>query len=158
MATDATTVHEYGLGKTQRRDAWWAGPLVTALVLGSFVIYTTFRIFQNAYFQFGHGTEVLPEHSHVLSPLYSPLIVLPVAAALDFAGDADSVGAGRISRHVLLLSQGVLPGVLSRSAGLRGGRAAGPIPRRDAAVSVSEPASLLFVFRADVHSDSGLST
>jgi hypothetical protein len=77
MATDAATVHEYGLGKTQRRDAWWAGPAVTALVLGSFIIYTTFRIFHNTYFQFGHGTETLPDHSYVLSPMYSPLLALP---------------------------------------------------------------------------------
>ena len=77
MATDAARIHEYGLGKTQRRDAWWAGPLVTALVLGGFVIYTTFRIFQNAYYVVGHGTEILPEHSYMLSPMYSPLLVLP---------------------------------------------------------------------------------
>ncbi len=77
MATDAATLREHGFGKTQRRDAWWAGPLVTALVLGGFVVYTTFRIFQNAYYQFGHGTEVLPEHAYLLSPMYSPLLVLP---------------------------------------------------------------------------------
>lgn len=77
MATDAARIHEYGMAKTQRRDAWWAGPLVTGLVLGSFVVYTTFRIFQNAYFHFGGGTEILPDHSYVLSPMYSPLLVLP---------------------------------------------------------------------------------
>src|SRR3954449_5851627 len=77
MATDAARIHEYGMAKTQRRDAWWAGPLVTGLVLGSFVVYTTFRIFQNAYFHFGDGTEILPDHSYVLSPMYSPLLVLP---------------------------------------------------------------------------------
>lgn len=77
MATDAATIREYGLGKTQRRDAWWAGPLVTGLVLGGFVVYTTFRIFQNAHFQLGHGTDVLPEHSYLLSPMYSPLLVVP---------------------------------------------------------------------------------
>src|SRR5882757_8839469 len=77
MATDAVTLREHGFAETQRRDAWWAGPLVTALVLGGFVVYTTCRIFQNAYFHFGHGTDILPEHSYVLSPMYSPLIVLP---------------------------------------------------------------------------------
>jgi hypothetical protein len=65
------------MGKTQRRDAWWAGPLATGLVLGGFVIYTTFRIFKNAYYVVGHGTDVLPEHSYMLSPMYSPLLVLP---------------------------------------------------------------------------------
>src|SRR3954462_12566458 len=77
MATNAAALREEGFGATQRRDAWWAGPLVTALVLGSFVVYTTFRIFQNAYFHFGDGTEILPAHSYVLSPMYSPLLVLP---------------------------------------------------------------------------------
>jgi hypothetical protein len=74
MATDAVSLREHGFAETQRRDAWWAGPLVTGLVLGGFVIYTTFRIFQNAYFQYGHGTDVLPGHAHVLSPMYSPLL------------------------------------------------------------------------------------
>jgi hypothetical protein len=77
MATDAVRAREYGFAKSARRDAWWAGPLVTALVLGSFVIYTTFRIFQNAYYVVGHGTDILPEHSYMLSPMYSPLLVLP---------------------------------------------------------------------------------
>lgn len=77
MATDAVSLREHGFAETQRRDAWWAGPLVTALVLGSFVVYTTFRMFQNAYFQYGHGTETLPEYANFLSPMYSPLLVLP---------------------------------------------------------------------------------
>jgi hypothetical protein len=79
MATDAATIHEYGMAKTQRRDAWWAGPLVTALVLGSFIVYTTFRIFQNAYFDYGHGSiqNPAPGHAYLLSPMYSPLLVLP---------------------------------------------------------------------------------
>jgi hypothetical protein len=79
MATHAATVREYGLGKTQRRDTWWAGPLVTALVLGGFVVFTTFRIFYNADYQFGHGVDgtLDPDHSYMLSPMYSPLIGLP---------------------------------------------------------------------------------
>ena len=34
MASDIVSLREYGLGKTQRRDAWWVGPLATALGLG----------------------------------------------------------------------------------------------------------------------------
>jgi hypothetical protein len=77
MATAAP--REFGFGETERRDMWWAGPLVTALVLGGFVVYTTFRIFQNAYYDFGHGSidNPSPEHSYLLSPMYSPLLVLP---------------------------------------------------------------------------------
>jgi len=77
MATDAATLRTDGFGTTERRDAWWAGPLVTALVLGGFVVYTTFRIFHNTHFQLGHGTGVLPEHAYMLSPMYSPLLALP---------------------------------------------------------------------------------
>ena len=74
MATDAVTVREYGLGRTQRRDAWWAGPLVTGLVLGGFVVYATFRIFHNAFYEVGPGTGTLENHSYMLAPMYSPLL------------------------------------------------------------------------------------
>jgi hypothetical protein len=77
MATDAAPVREYGFAATQRRDAWWAGPTATALGLGAFVVYATFRVFHNAYFQAGHGTGVLEDHAYLLSPFYSPLLVLP---------------------------------------------------------------------------------
>ena len=53
------------LGATERRDAWWAGPLATFLGLSSFVVYTTFRAIYNADYEAGS----------LLSPLYSPLLV-----------------------------------------------------------------------------------
>jgi hypothetical protein len=78
MATGSVSLRERGLGHTQRRDAWWAGPTATALILGSFVIYTTFRIFQNAYYQYGQGVEGSDQaHAYLLSPMYSPLLTLP---------------------------------------------------------------------------------
>ena len=79
MASDAVAPHEYGLGKTDRPDAWWTGPLLTAIGLGGFVIYSTFRAIYNAEYDFGHGAQVPgdPEHAYLLSPFYSPLIVLP---------------------------------------------------------------------------------
>jgi hypothetical protein len=77
MASDIASLREYGLGKTQRRDAWWAGPLATALVLGAFVVYSTFRAAYNADYQLGHGTDVLSDHAYLLSPFYSPLLALP---------------------------------------------------------------------------------
>jgi hypothetical protein len=57
-----------GLGKTQRRDAWWIGPSATALGLGAFVVYATFRALANR--------DYLVEHApgELLSPFYSPLI------------------------------------------------------------------------------------
>jgi len=66
-----------GLCKTQRADAWWVGPLVTALVLGSFIAYTTFRVLYNDEYHLGRTTEHFPDHAYLLSPMYSPLIILP---------------------------------------------------------------------------------
>ena len=61
------TVHlpvvQLGLGETMRKDAWWAGPLATFIVLTSFIAYATFRAFENKYYL----------HQGYLSPLYSPL-------------------------------------------------------------------------------------
>jgi hypothetical protein len=69
--------HQRGFGKTNRKDAWWAGPAATAIGLGLFVVYSTFRAFYNAEYHAGHGTDVLPEHAYLLSPFYSPLLIFP---------------------------------------------------------------------------------
>jgi hypothetical protein len=53
-----------GYGDTQRRDAWWVGPLVVFLVLGGFVVYASWAAFQNAYYEWGP----------YLSPFYAPVI------------------------------------------------------------------------------------
>jgi len=47
---------------TRRRDAWWVKPLVILIILGSFVVYSTWAAFQNAHYTFGP----------YLSPFYSP--------------------------------------------------------------------------------------
>jgi hypothetical protein len=70
-----------GLGATDRRDGWWIGPLATGLGLGGFIIYATFRACYNADYRLGAGTGVLEGHAYLLSPLYSPLIVLPASLA-----------------------------------------------------------------------------
>jgi hypothetical protein len=74
-ATHAGPTASCGFGGTERKDPWWIGPLVTALVLGSFVIYATFRAFFNAYYRVGEGTGILEDHAYLLSPFYSPLLV-----------------------------------------------------------------------------------
>lgn len=48
--------------KTQRRDIWWVKPLVILIILGSFVVYSTWAAFQNSHYTFGP----------YLSPFYSP--------------------------------------------------------------------------------------
>jgi hypothetical protein len=78
MASNAApAVERAELGKTERRDAWWVGPLATAAGLGAFVVYATFRALYNAEYHLGHGTTTLTDHAYLLSPFYSPLIVLP---------------------------------------------------------------------------------
>lgn len=47
---------------TMRQDRWWLVPLVTFVVLSSFIVYVTWASFQNAHYTFGN----------YLSPFYSP--------------------------------------------------------------------------------------
>jgi hypothetical protein len=49
---------------TLRTDAWWLQPLIVVVVLGSFIVYSTWAAFQNAHYF------VAP----YLSPFYSPCI------------------------------------------------------------------------------------
>lgn len=53
-------------GQTWRKDAWWAAPLASFLVLGGFVVYATWAAFQGEYYAYGGGG------AHYLSPMYSP--------------------------------------------------------------------------------------
>ncbi len=84
MAADVASTVEDGLGNTERRDAWWVGPLLTALVLGGFIIYATGRAVlghgMHAYGYDGdekHVTILEETHAHVLSPFFSPLLIIP---------------------------------------------------------------------------------
>ncbi len=53
-----------GFGQTSRNDAWWLQPLTVFIGLSIFLVYANFRVFQNAYFEFGG----------YLTPFYSPLL------------------------------------------------------------------------------------
>ena len=73
-----------GFGATDRIDAWWKGPSAMAFYLGIMVVYATWRGFMEADFwffsEFGRsaGTQTMAiesNGSHVLSPLFSPLII-----------------------------------------------------------------------------------
>jgi hypothetical protein len=71
-----------GFGATERKDGWWVGPLATALGLAAFfLIYAPFRAFMNSNYQLGVGTGNQEDHAYLLSPFYSPLIVLPAPLA-----------------------------------------------------------------------------
>ena len=63
-----------GFGETERKDAWWVGPLATGLGLGAFIVYSTCRAFYNDLYQIGMGTGVFEDHAYLLSPFYSPLL------------------------------------------------------------------------------------
>ena len=64
MTTSVRDLQERGLGATLRRDAWWIAPALTALVLGSFGIYSTWAAWVAKNYEWGP----------YLSPFYSPLI------------------------------------------------------------------------------------
>ena len=123
------------------------------------------RRFQGAHYEFGP----------YLSPFYSPLLfgTSPHAwfggpdvpawwpGALPYsAGPADSLGAGRIPVHLLLLSRRLLQGVLGRSARMRRRRAAQEVSRRalvparacrtSTATSCTSRSRSCFVLRYDV--------
>ena len=50
--------------RTLRTDRWWVMPLVTVIVLVSFIAYSTFRAFENAYYY----------AEPLISPFYSPCL------------------------------------------------------------------------------------
>ncbi len=52
--------------RTLRTDRWWVSPLVTAIVLGVFVVYTGVRLFMR--------NDYLVAEYHYLTPLYSPCL------------------------------------------------------------------------------------
>lgn len=52
--------------RTRRTDRWWLPPLVTAVLLGLFIVYGTIRAFMNADYW-------VPEY-HYLAPFYSPCL------------------------------------------------------------------------------------
>ena len=73
-----------GFGATDRVDAWWKGPSAMAFYLAIMVVYATWRGFMEADFwifaDFGRSAgeqtmAIESNGSHVLSPLFSPLIV-----------------------------------------------------------------------------------
>ena len=64
MTTSLRDLQERAFGATLRRDAWWIGPALTALVLGGFGIYATWAAAVGTNYEWGP----------YLSPFYSPLI------------------------------------------------------------------------------------
>jgi len=55
-------------GQTSRRDAWWIQPLLVALGLTAFIVYSTWGALQNEHYFLTAGG------AHYLSPFYSPVL------------------------------------------------------------------------------------
>ncbi len=71
--------------RTLRTDRWWIQPAITAGVLFSFVIYATWRAFENAYYY----------ASPYLSPFYSPCVSGELRARVRTTSGAWSVTGTR---------------------------------------------------------------
>src|SRR5438132_14347142 len=71
MAVSTANSREAGrapLALNSRRDLWWVRPVVTATVLGAFVIYSTWRAFVYQDYQ----------ADSYLSPFYSPFFPIDI--------------------------------------------------------------------------------
>jgi len=77
-----------GFGSTQRRDAWWFGPLLTVMGLSAFLIYGTWAAWQGSFYEIRQNATgpATYERFHAagnrpvapyLSPFFSPLIYDP---------------------------------------------------------------------------------
>src|ERR1700756_1939517 len=62
--------------RTLRTDRWWLSPLRIDLGFAAFLIYATFRAFQQNYF-------FVPKY-HMLTPFYSPCVSTACGEASDF--------------------------------------------------------------------------
>lgn len=70
MAT-AVGGHPKGFAASTRADAWWIGPLLTAIGLGAFFAYGTVRAFEGAHYY----------TAPYLSPFFSPLLFVDSGVA-----------------------------------------------------------------------------
>ena len=61
------------IGTTLRTDKWWVEPLWTGLGFLSFVVYTTWAMFQGNHYWWSAGQEGFCGY---LSPFYSPLLFI----------------------------------------------------------------------------------
>ena len=114
--------------RTLRRDRWWRSPAATVAFLTVVVVYATWAVFQNSHYYVGAAVAPRP-HLALLLARASPAAACPAhggSFALDWwtisPGAADTHHPARVPGHLLLLPQGLLPGLLAVPAGVRGGR------------------------------------
>ncbi len=71
-----------------RKDNWWVEPLMFILVFGSFVVYTTWRVFESNYFAYpwsasfanNEAIHQAVKTSSYLSPFFSPYLPVYISA------------------------------------------------------------------------------
>jgi hypothetical protein len=61
-----------GFAATERRDAWWLAPLVQGVLLATLICYANWAALQGVDYKVDH-----PGGGELLSPFYSPLIIIP---------------------------------------------------------------------------------
>jgi hypothetical protein len=64
MTAEATMTGRQVAPKSERRDVWWLEPLTVVVVLGGFIVYSTWAALQNAHYY----------AAPYLSPFYSPCL------------------------------------------------------------------------------------
>ena len=75
MSTVLVQLTRRSFGQTMRKGAWWLPSLLTFIVFGSFVGYSTWAAFQGEHYLFTKGG------AHYLSPFYSPELIGYAASA-----------------------------------------------------------------------------
>ena len=117
--------HPGGRSRRARKDRWWLPPLATGLGLAAFGVYAFVAAVLGDNYRYTDGG------ADYLSPFYSPDL-----SGLDvpFSSAFLVLGPARLPGDVLLLPQGVLPGVLPLAARLRGRRRAQGRYRGEAAL------------------------
>lgn len=85
------------LAMTERKHAWWIGPLLTGAGLGAFVMYVTFRAFYNVGKRVGPEADVLKESCGTVIVVSLPSNSWSVGMGI--ARNAHFVRAGRSTRH-----------------------------------------------------------
>ena len=163
MAYPNLALKQRAAGETMRRDAWWTQPLFVFLGLSTFIVYSTWAAFQGAnYWLDQNGADYL-------SPFYSPEIfggsphaffgAKPVwwpSWLLFSPRFSGTVGSGRLSPHLLLLSWRLLQSVLGGPASVRRGRTTKRVSRRDLfSADHAEHSPLLPLHRLAVHPRTG---
>ena len=72
MANKTVHLPVLGFGQTLRKDAWWVGPALTVTILLSFIVYATFRAFENRFY--GANVDAADFALPYLTPFASPYI------------------------------------------------------------------------------------